>query len=208
MLQADREKLESVGADVLFVPNSADMYPEAYQTYVSNEALSSILCGKFRTGHFQGVLTVVAKLFHLVQADIALFGKKDYQQFKMISKMVQDLMFGLEIVGVPTLRDPDGLAMSSRNLRLNRDERQIAPSLYQAMNDVKAAFLRGERSRDDLEAIFAKQLPNSFRLEYGEIRYQDDLSKPEKLIERPAVILVAAHLGSVRLIDNLELSEP
>ncbi len=208
MLQIDREKLESVGADALFVPNAADMYPDGYQTYIYNNALADILCGRFRPGHFQGVLTIVAKLFHLVQPDVALFGKKDYQQFKMISKMNADLMFGINVRGIPTFRESDGLAMSSRNLRLSPEERQMAPSIYHAMQAVKAAYRAGETSRTRLEKLFAAELPPPFRLEYAEVRNQDDLLAPDDRIEKPAVILIAAHLGSVRLIDNLELSEP
>lgn len=207
MLQADREKLEALGVDALFVPNTADMYPAGFQTYIYNDTLADILCGRFRPGHFQGVLTVVAKLFHLVQADFAIFGKKDYQQFALISKMAKDLMFPLEVIGMPTTRETDGLAMSSRNARLTAAERKIAPSLFQAMQKVRESLQSGEKKRAELESLFAKQLPESFRLEYGEIRYADDLSLPGDELTRPAILLVAAHLGQVRLIDNLELGE-
>lgn len=207
MLQNDREKLEALGIDALFIPNAADMYPAGYQTYIYNDSLADILCGRFRPGHFQGVLTVVAKLFHLVQPDFALFGKKDYQQFKLISKMAKDLMFGIDVKGLPTLREADGLAMSSRNLRLSASDRQKAPQLFRAMQSVKDSFTKGQLKARVLEEQFAKQLGSDFRLEYAEIRYQDDLSAPSDKIERAAVLIVAAHLGQVRLIDNLELSE-
>lgn len=210
MLQADSEKLNSLGIDALFVPNTADMYPAGYETYVSNDKRSDILCGRFRPGHFQGVLTVVTKLFHIVEPDFALFGKKDYQQFTLLKKMAQDLCFAIEVIGCPTLRDPDGLAMSSRNLRLTPEERALAPELHRAMQMVSEALQGGEKQPKVLLESFAQQLSRfpAFRLEYAEIRAQADLADFGETIDRPAVLLVAAHLGSVRLIDNLELPSP
>jgi len=210
MLQADSEKLTSVGANALFVPNAADMYPAGYETYVYNDKRSDILCGRFRPGHFQGVLTVVSKLFHIVEPDYAYFGKKDFQQFTLLKKMAQDLYFPVEVIGCPTLRDPDGLAMSSRNLRLNPEERVLAPELYRAMQMVDTALEKGEKRPKVLLDSFAQQLSRfpAFRLEYAEIRAAGDLADFGETIDRPAVLIVAAHLGSVRLIDNLELSGP
>jgi pantoate--beta-alanine ligase len=210
MLQADSEKLSSLGVNALFAPNAADMYPAGYETYIYNEKRSDILCGHFRPGHFQGVLTVVCKLFHIVEADFALFGKKDYQQFTLLKKMAQDLCFPIEVIGCPTLRDPDGLAMSSRNLRLTPEERKLAPELHRAMQMVNEALKGGETQHKVLLEIFAEQMKQfpAFRVEYAEIRGASDLADCGEAIDRPAVLLVAAHLGSVRLIDNLELSSP
>ena len=207
MLEQDAAKLATRGVDVLFAPQASEMYPEGYQTYVSNSELSQILCGKFRPGHFQGVLTVVAKLFHLVDPDLAIFGKKDYQQFALISKMVKDLMFDIELHGAETSREADGLAMSSRNLRLTPAERALAPRLFQAMRSLQQAFQQGEKHVPTLLALFQKLLLESseFRLEYAEIREQSTLADSGEQIQNPAVLLVAAHLGAVRLIDNLEL---
>jgi pantoate--beta-alanine ligase len=210
MLQADSEKLHSLGVNALFAPNAADMYPSGYETYVNNDKRSDILCGRFRPGHFQGVLTVVCKLFHIVEPDFALFGKKDYQQFTLLRKMAQDLCFPIDVVGCPTLRDPDGLAMSSRNLRLTAEERQLAPELHRAMQMVHDALQGGEKKQAVLLDIFSEQMRRfpAFRVEYAEIRGAADLSDFGQTIDKPAVLLVAAHLGSVRLIDNLELPSP
>lgn len=210
MLQADSEKLSALGVDALFAPNSADMYPEGYETYVYNDKRSDILCGHFRPGHFQGVLTVVSKLFHIVEPDLALFGKKDYQQFTLLKKMAQDLCFAIDVIGCPTLRDPDGLAMSSRNLRLKPEERALAPEIHKAMQALNRELGAGEKRQKVLLENFKKQLARfpAFRLEYAEIRGSKDLADFAEQIDGPAVLLVAAHLGSVRLIDNLELPSP
>lgn len=209
MLQDDRVKLERENVDLLFVPNASEMYPEGFQTYIYNSEMADTLCGHYRPGHFQGVLTVVAKLFHLVQPQLAFFGKKDYQQFKLISKMVTDLFFDVQVEGLPTLREKDGLAMSSRNLRLQAEERQKAPHIFRCMQVVNAAYKKGERRRMALLSIFEAEFNKvpGFRLEYVEVRYQDELTQSPDELEKPAVILVAAYLGSVRLIDNLELGD-
>lgn len=206
MLQKDIEQLEAAHVELLFAPIANDMYPEGFQTTVSNSGLSDILCGRSRPGHFNGVLTVVSKLFHLVQADFALFGKKDYQQFALIETMVRDLCFPMKVVGCPTLRESDGLAMSSRNLRLTPEERDLAPKLYQALQSVADAHRSGEKDRERLVSLFQSELAKvpGFRLEYIEILKQGRLQAFPATIDQPAVALVAAHLGSVRLIDNLE----
>ena len=210
MLQADSDRLSPLGVDALFLPNAADMYPPGFETYVVNDKLSDILCGRFRPGHFRGVLTVVSKLFNLVQPDIALFGKKDYQQCHLLKKMVQDLCFPIEVIGCATLRETDGLAMSSRNLRLTPAERLIAPELFRCMKDLQTAYKAGERNKQQLLEHFVKELGHSpaFRLEYAEIRGLADLTDFPETIDDSAVLIVAAHLGTVRLIDNLELSAP
>jgi pantoate--beta-alanine ligase len=207
MLDEDKAKLESRQVDVLFAPTAAEMYPEGYQTYVFNNEMSNILCGKFRPGHFQVVLTVVAKLFHIVNPDLSIFGKKDYQQFKLISKMVEDLMFDMELHGAETLREKDGLAMSSRNLRLTPEERKLAPNLFQAMKSLRAKVIEGENSIPALLRSFSAEMSDTpeIKLEYVEIRDRMYLSDLGEVISKPSVLLVAAHLGTVRLIDNLEL---
>lgn len=206
MLAADVGKLEQVGVDTLFAPIAADMYPKGFQTIVTNNEINNILDGRSRPGHFDGVLTVVSKLFNLVQPDYALFGKKDYQQLKLISNMVRDLCFPIEVIACPTLRDDDGLAMSSRNLRLSASERKIAPRIYQGLNRIAERFKSGETNPEKLAQMFREELAKikEFRLDYVEIRTQDRLQSFEGKVDKPAVALVAAHLGSVRLIDNLE----
>jgi pantoate--beta-alanine ligase len=211
MLASDLEKLEAVGGvDVVFAPIAKDMYPEGFHTHITNSTMSSILCGQLRPGHFDGVLTVVGKLFHLTQPDFAFFGKKDYQQFKLISSMVRDLAFPLEVVGIPTMRERDGLAMSSRNLRLTKEEREKAPKIFAALKQMSERFKRGERDVPMLVKGFEDEISQdqAFRLEYIEIRSQDGLKAFAGAIDKPALALVAAHLGSVRLIDNLEFSAP
>lgn len=209
MLQADIDKLERAGGvDVVFAPIAADIYPEGFQSTVSNNAIAGILCGRSRPGHFDGVLTVVNKLFNLVQPDRAFFGMKDYQQLKLISNMVRDLSMPLEVIACPTLREDDGLAMSSRNLRLTQSERSLAPKLYQALAHLAAAAESGEKNVSGLRERFERELAEekAFRLDYIDVRTQDRLAAFGSGIDKPAVALVAAHLGSVRLIDNLEFS--
>ena len=208
-LEHDVKMLGAIGVDALFLPNARDVYPDGFQTYVRNEAMSSFLCGQHRPGHFQGVLTVVAKLFHIVSPDFALFGKKDYQQFRLIEKMAKDLSFRTKVLGLPTVREKDGLAMSSRNAKLTSGERAKAAQIYAGLKVVRDLYDQGERRVEHLAAAFVAILARvpELRLEYFEIRYQENLdSVPHELNKRPAVALVAAHLGSVRLIDNLELS--
>lgn len=207
MLAEDCEKLAQAGTSAVFIPNTADIYPEGFQTFVINEGMAQILCGKSRPGHFQGVLTVVLKLFNLTRCDAAVFGKKDYQQWRLIERMVRDLAHPVEVIGMPILREKDGLAMSSRNLRLSAEERKLAPLIYKGLKQAQERFQGGERDAAVLSEQFEEILKNqpAFRLDYVEVRAQDDLSTFTNSIDRPAVMLVAAHLGNVRLIDNHEL---
>lgn len=206
MLAQDLEKLEAAGVDALFAPIAADIYPEGFQTVVTNNAISHILEGRSRPGHFDGVLTVVAKLFNLVQPDCACFGKKDYQQLKLIANMARDLCFPIEIIGCPTVREEDGLAMSSRNLRLAPAERQWAPQIYRGLSLIAEAYKAGEKDDAKLSGLFQEELAKAkdFRLDYIDIRTQDRLAAFDGTVDKPAVALVAAQLGTVRLIDNLE----
>ena len=189
--------------DVLFAPEASAMYPEGFGTYVVPEGLSEILCGAYRPGHFRGVATVVAKLFHLVQPHRAYFGQKDYQQALIVRRMVADLHFDLEVVVCPTVREPDGLAMSSRNRYLNPEERRAATVLFRALERARILYEQGERSARALERAMAhvvQQEPLA-RLQYAEVRDAATLAALDT-VSRPAVALLAAHVGRARLIDN------
>ncbi len=207
MIREDADKLKGLDVDAIFLPNAADMYPAGFQTYLTNSAMSKVLCGAYRAGHFDGVLTVVLKLFNIVKPTRAYFGKKDFQQFRILSAMAKDLMLDVELVGCETVREADGLAKSSRNLRLSEEERQIAPKLYEAMTALKAAYSDGLRSPDELLQVFDKLIEEipQFKVEYAKLLSADRLEDFESNINEAAVFAVAAYLGSVRLIDNIEL---
>lgn len=205
-LDQDVAKLKDLNVDAVFAPTASELYPEEQMTYVDNPKGSDCLCGLSRPGHFRGVLTVVTKLFHLIQPDTAFFGEKDYQQLYLIKRMVKDLGMEVQIEGVPTVREQDGLAMSSRNLRLSSEERQIAPMLFQALSAARQRFLDGERDEHRLRQAFLEVLPQDFFLDYAEIR-QSDLGLYQPVHPLEPRLFVAARLGSVRLIDHLKLSE-
>ncbi|NLC99561.1 MAG: pantoate--beta-alanine ligase [Gammaproteobacteria bacterium] len=204
-LAADQSKLEAAGCNLLFTPSPHDIYPSgmAQQTIVSVPGVSNGLCGGSRPGHFDGVSTVVCKLFNMVQPDLALFGEKDYQQLAVIRKMVADLNMPIEICGVAIVRDSDGLALSSRNGYLNAQQRAVAPALQQCMQSVKTHIKNGNRDYAALFAQFNSDLQAAgFRLDYVELR--DALSlEPADADSRNMVLLAAAYLGTTRLIDNL-----
>ncbi len=204
-LAADQSKLEAAGCNLLFTPSPHDIYPSgmAQQTIVSVPGVSNGLCGGSRPGHFDGVSTVVCKLFNMVQPDLALFGEKDYQQLAVIRKMVADLNMPIEICGVAIVRDSDGLALSSRNGYLNAQQRADAPALQQCMQSVKTHIINGNRDYAALFAQFNSDLQAAgFRLDYVELR--DALSlEPADADSRNMVLLAAAYLGTTRLIDNL-----
>ncbi|HEY3487276.1 MAG TPA: pantoate--beta-alanine ligase [Gammaproteobacteria bacterium] len=205
-LEQDREKLRAAGVDLLFTPTAAAVYPQGLQaaTRVEVSALSDILCGAFRPGHFAGVATVVAKLFNLVQPDVAVFGKKDYQQWRLIEIMVRDLAFPVTIIGVETVREADGLAMSSRNQYLQAQERQLAPELYRCLSRIRVEIESGNRNFTSLESGAIRSLENmGFKPQYVEIRSAHDLSRPTA--DEALVVLAAAFIGKTRLIDNLEI---
>jgi pantoate--beta-alanine ligase len=205
-LEADRQALESRQVDLLFVPSVETMYgddPEG-SARVIVPALSDILCGVTRPGHFSGVATVVAKLFNQVQPDVAVFGEKDYQQLVTIRQMVQDLAFPVEVIGVETRREADGLAMSSRNSYLSEAERARAPLLYETLKQVRDCMMDDKNSFELCHEAALKKLTGAgFLPEYVEIRRQNDLNLPE-VDDRQLVILAAAKLGRARLIDNLK----
>jgi pantoate--beta-alanine ligase len=205
-LPADAARLAGAGCHLLFAPSEATMYPQgrAGHTLVEVPGLSAQLCGASRPGHFRGVTTVVVKLFNLVQPDLAVFGKKDYQQLLLIRRMAEDLSMPLDILGLPTVREPDGLAMSSRNGYLSADERARAPALYGTLQALAAAVAAGtapaEAKQDAIRALAAAGLEP----EYVSVRRRADLAPPGPG-DRALVVLAAARLGRARLIDNLEL---
>jgi pantoate--beta-alanine ligase len=204
----DQRALTEAGTDLLFMPSTDEIYPRgmAAQTIVEVPTLGDILCGAFRPGHFRGVTTVVNRLFNLVQPDVAVFGKKDYQQLKLIRLMVADLGLPIEIVGVETMRETDGLAMSSRNNYLRPEERKRAPRLYGVLCDLRDEILRRGQIPWDAEAAGMDRLQRKgFRGEYVSIVRQLDLAPPARG-DRELVILAAAWLGRTRLIDNVEVN--
>jgi pantoate--beta-alanine ligase len=204
--ERDRGLLEKEAVDVVFHPSVAEMYPEGFQTRVQVEELSARLCGAFRPGHFQGVATVVAKLFHIVQPDTAIFGCKDYQQLQVIRRMVRDMSLAVEIVGHPTVREPDGLAMSSRNAYLSQAERQAALCLSRSLRQAECLVQSGERRAAAIldrvrREVGAEPLA---RLEYASLSEPDNLVEIEELSKR-AVLALAVWIGKARLIDNTML---
>ena len=207
-LADDSTKLEQVNSDLLFAPPVEEIYPSGYKvaTQVVVPGVSEGLCGSSRPGHFTGVATVVAKLFNIVQPDIALFGEKDYQQLQVIHHMVADLSFPIEIIGVSTVREADGLAMSSRNGYLSVAERSTAPAIYRELQKVAGRIQSGARDFRAIENDAAAELARQgFDPEYVTIAHADTL-KPAGIGDKALRILVAARLGKTRLIDNLALS--
>jgi pantoate--beta-alanine ligase len=204
---ADAEKLADAGAELLFLPSEEEMYPNGREdvTRVEVPELSDLLCGASRPGHFRGVATVVSKLFNIVQPDVALFGEKDYQQLLVIRRMAADLSFPIEILGVPTVREADGVAKSSRNSYLTTEERARAPGIYQTLRWLESRLQLGERHFDALEREAMARLGSfGFKPDYVAIRSAEGLKAP--LESRRLVILTAARLGRTRLIDNLQVS--
>jgi len=203
--EEDRALLESLGVDVLFVPEVDDIYPRGQETTarVHVPGLEDILCGAFRPGHFMGVATVVTKLLNLVQPDVALFGEKDFQQLMIIRRAATDLCMPMEIVGVPTTREPDGLAMSSRNRYLSADERRLAPRIYAELERARVAIESGARDYAAIEDAGLQALRTAgFRPDYFSVRDAATLSLPEPA-SRELVVLTAARIGRARLIDNV-----
>jgi pantoate--beta-alanine ligase len=203
-LHGDLEKARQHGVDVAFVPEPADIYPPGYQTFVDVREVSQGLCGDKRPGHFTGVATVVLKLFHLVQPQVALFGMKDYQQLQLIRRMTRDLDLDIEVVGLPIVREPDGLALSSRNAYLDADERLRALALSRALQIAKSAFDAGQRKVGKLidAARVTLHMTDGVRLDYLELRDAETLQPLDEFVTRPAVMALAAHVGKTRLIDN------
>lgn len=207
-LQEDCEKLNKRKVDVVFAPEAQEIYPQGTdtQTYVEVPGLSTMLEGASRPGHFRGVATIVSKLFNLIQPDIACFGEKDFQQLALIRKMVADLGYDIEIVGVPIIRAKDGLALSSRNGYLTAEQRKIAPGLFSVMSSIGKKLQAGERELEEIIAIAEQELnEKGFRADDIQIRDADTLLELTETSKR-AVILVAAWLGQARLIDNQSIT--
>jgi pantoate--beta-alanine ligase len=200
---SDARLLEAEGCAILWAPDAAAMYPDGFATNVSVAGVSEGLCGGARPGHFDGVATVVAKLLNQVRPDIALFGEKDYQQLAVIRRLTQDLDLGVEIVGVPTQRDADGLALSSRNAYLSKEERAAARALPRALGEAAQAMIDGAAPEQAIERARAKLAAAGFsRIDYVELRDAATLA-PMTILDRPARLLAAAAIGRTRLIDNL-----
>jgi pantoate--beta-alanine ligase len=202
-LADDTARCERDGVDAVYTPTAADMYPEGFQTAVEVGALTAPLCGRTRQGHFRGVTTVVAKLFHCVRPHVAVFGEKDYQQLAVVRRMTMDLDFGVEIVGVPTVREGDGVALSSRNARLGAADREAARCIPRALGVAGAVVATGERRAAAVvgraEAEVARE-PRA-RLEYAELRDPQTLEEVSE-VTAPALLAMAVWVGGVRLIDN------
>ncbi|EFB2976092.1 TPA: pantoate--beta-alanine ligase [Escherichia coli] len=203
-LQEDCKKLNKRKVDLVFAPSVKEIYPNGTEThtYVDVPGLSTMLEGASRPGHFRGVSTIVSKLFNLVQPDIACFGEKNFQQLALIRKMVADMGFDIEIIGVPIMRAKDGLALSSRNGYLTAEQRKIAPGLYKVLSSIADKLQAGERDLAEIIAIAGQELnEKGFRADDIQIRDADTLLEVSENSKR-AVILVAAWLGDARLIDN------
>jgi pantoate--beta-alanine ligase len=203
----DLAKARTCGIDLAFCPDAAAMYPPGAQTFVEVRELQLPLCGTSRPGHFAGVATIVAKLFHITRPHLAVFGEKDYQQLAIIRRMVRDLDFGIEIAGVPIVREADGLALSSRNAYLSADDRAAALALSRGLAAAEALVKGGERRAEALLAAARSPLAASprIRIDYVELRDAEELTEVAAL-ERPAVLALAAYLGTTRLIDNRVLA--
>lgn len=203
-LEEDQAKLAASGVDLVFAPGVDVMYPEGEaRATISVAGLNDILCGASRPGHFTGVATVVAKLFNMANPDLAVFGNKDYQQLVVIRRMVSELAFPIEIASVPTMRETDGLAMSSRNRYLSAAEREQAPELYRALGALEAQLRAGQRDFAKLEAAALQQLEKAgFRPDYVAVREPDTLAAPQPQ-SSSFIVLGAAWLGRARLIDNV-----
>jgi pantoate--beta-alanine ligase len=202
--ESDSEKLERAGVDALFAPEAAEIYPAGFATYVNVDGLSVRLEGRTRPGHFRGVTTVVMKLMQIVQPNFAYFGRKDAQQSRLIQQMARDLNLDTEIVICPPVREPDGLALSSRNVYLNAEERQAATVLHRALNAVRNEIASGVRDALQLQAVLQRMLGTErlARVDYAEI--VDALSfEPVVRVSKACYVVLAVFIGKTRLIDNL-----
>jgi pantoate--beta-alanine ligase len=205
-LEGDVERCASAGVDVVFAPDAAAMYPEGEKTRVHVHALSTPLCGPFRPGHFEGVATIVTKLFALVGRSVAVFGRKDYQQWRVLSRLAEDLMLPVEVVGVRTVREKDGLAMSSRNRYLSNEERAKAGAIPKALGAAARRWNDGERDALALRAMVEAELRAvADSIDYVEVRHP--LSLEPYAAGDQALVAVALRIGKTRLIDNVVLGE-
>jgi pantoate--beta-alanine ligase len=202
----DRRKLRQAGADVMFLPDTSEIYPDGFQTYLDVTEVTSDYCGASRPGHFRGVATVVFKLFSIVEPDVAVFGEKDYQQLVCIRQMVRDLNLDVQVVGMPTIREEDGLAMSSRNAYLSPAQRQQATAIFRGLRKARRLLDSGERDAAELAAIVMDLLreESGLSIDYVTVCDPNNLERiPE--VEKNAVLLVGVKVGDTRLIDNIRL---
>jgi pantoate--beta-alanine ligase len=202
----DAEILKAQGVDALFLPTVEEMYPRGSESaaYVDVPGLTDILCGEFRPGHFRGVATVVVKLLNLVQPDVAIFGEKDYQQLMVVTRAVEDLSLPVKLVGAPTVRAEDGLALSSRNRYLSPEERAKASLIYRSLDHARRRLENGDTDVEAIEAEGRATLANAgFRVDYFAVRNAGTLDRPQGR-SREVVVLTAARLGRARLIDNVQ----
>lgn len=205
-IDKDKKLCEGEGVDILFVPKAEEMYPEGYQTYLDVEKVTRNLCGASRPGHFRGVATVVTKLFNIIRPDLAIFGEKDFQQLVAIKRLVNDLNMDVDVMGMPIVREPDGLAMSSRNSYLNKEERRAALNIYRALISAKELFDEGERSSNVLltEAKRVVEIEPMIVTDYLKLvdaRTMEDL----ETVKDEALLAIAVKIGKTRLIDNIIL---
>lgn len=205
-MEKDKQLCEAEGADILFVPKTEEMYPDEYQTAVEVLWVTKNLCGKFRPGHFRGVATVVTKLFNIVRPQYAVFGEKDFQQLVVIKRLVRDLALDIEVIGMPVVREEDGLAMSSRNAYLSQEERKAALNIYKALQAAKALFDQGESSSRVLlkEVKRVVEAAPLLKPEYGKLvdtKTMEDMDS----VGKEALLAIAARVGNTRLIDNIVL---
>ncbi|QRM32304.1 pantoate--beta-alanine ligase [Microvirga sp. VF16] len=207
-LEADHELCRKAGVSMIFMPDAGEIYPPGFQTHVEPGPVAEPLCGAVRPGHFRGVATVVTKLFAIVQPDVAFFGQKDFQQCAVIRQMVRDLNLPVEIVTVPTVREPDGLALSSRNSYLDPADRVRARCLSQGLLAAQVAYGEGEQDSQRLLAIARSLMNEVDQLQYLELRDARTLEAVQGLVEQPAALCVAATIGPTRLIDNVLLIPP
>ena len=207
--ERDRSMAEGVGVDVIFSPPNREMYPPHYQTYVTVDGVTDNLCGLSRPGHFRGVATVCAKLFNLVKPHMAVFGKKDFQQLVTIRRMVQDLNMDLEVVGMPTTREPDGLAMSSRNIYLSPEERVSALSLSRSLKLAKALYDRGERDAEKIAGEARRHIESHAHTKIDYVQICDTTTMRDVArLDGESVLAMAVRVGKTRLIDNYVFGEP
>lgn len=206
-LERDLRMAGEEGVDAVFVPSSAQMYPRGFQTTVTVEGLTQNLCGPLRPGHFAGVATVVLKLFNIVAPHKALFGKKDYQQFQVIKRLVRDLDLDVEIIAADTVREADGLAMSSRNAYLDARERHAASAIPRSLEAAKEAYRGGQRDAGGITAVVKKIIENEplCAVEYVKVTDPETLADIKGEIKGGALVAVAVRLGKARLIDNIVL---
>ena len=207
-LERDQNLCLDAGATVLFLPEVGEIYPTAFQTHIEPGRMAETLCGAYRPGHFRGVATVVAKFFSIVQPDLAFFGQKDFQQTVVVRRMARDLNLPVDVVVVPTVREADGLALSSRNTYLNEDARRRSLSISRGLLAAKAAFDQGERQGEALLALARAPLSDVDSVQYLELVDTQNLEPIQGAVDRTAVLCVAAYLGSTRLIDNVILTPP